>query len=69
VSDSALQRLYAGHQIRVGDAVAGIVSGNVRKLARQPSAAQPFGTPKMPGEPKRVRPSRDTDLKGKNKPT
>ena len=26
-------------------------------------------TPKMPGEPKRVQPSRDTDLKGKDKPT
>jgi hypothetical protein len=25
------------------------------------------GTPKMPGEPKRVQPSRDTDLKGGNK--
>jgi hypothetical protein len=26
-----------------------------------------MGTPKMPGEPKRVQPSRDTDLKRENK--
>ena len=31
--------------------------------------AEAFGTPKMPGEPKRVQPSRDTDLKSKNEPT
>jgi len=28
----------------------------------------PPNYPKMPGEPKRVQPSRDTDLKGKSKP-
>jgi hypothetical protein len=31
-------------------------------------SVQLLGTPKMPGEPKRVQPSRDTDLKRENKP-
>jgi hypothetical protein len=52
-----------------------------RKFARQPAAwlmlaswkyaakhdQQDGGTSKMPGEPKRVQPSRDTDLKRENK--
>jgi hypothetical protein len=56
------------------------LSQNGRKFARQPAAqrsrptwisagqhsAQRFGTPKMPGEPKRVQPSKDTDLKKKS---
>jgi hypothetical protein len=57
-------------------------AGGVGKLARQHAAWLMLasweyaakhdhprgGTPKMPGEPKRVQPSRDTDLTSKNNP-
>jgi hypothetical protein len=59
----------------------GTPAQNGRVLARQHAAwlmlarcvyagehsQEHVGTPKMPGEPKRVQPSRDTDLKSRNK--